>query len=54
MIEDGTINAAIIGSCSLCLNPCLSLQFEGLGRLNNTTETRSYSADGMFDFTHNL
>lgn len=48
MIEDGVINAAIIGSCNLCMNPTTSLQFEGLGILNNSTETKSYSADGMF------
>lgn len=47
MIEDGVINAAIIGSCSLCLNPNISLQLEGLGRLTNTNETRSFSDDGM-------
>lgn len=46
MIEDGVINAAIVGSCNLCLNPNISLQLEGLGRLNRTTETRSFSADG--------
>uniref|UniRef100_A0A2S2P8N0 Fatty acid synthase n=1 Tax=Schizaphis graminum TaxID=13262 RepID=A0A2S2P8N0_SCHGA len=45
MIEDGVINAAIIGSCSLCLNPNISLQLEGLGRLTSTNETRSYSED---------
>lgn len=48
MIEDGEINAAIIGSCNLCMNPNISLQLEGLGRLNNSVETRSFSADGMF------
>lgn len=48
MIEDGLINAAIVGTCSLCLNPNVSLQIEGLGLLNNSIETRSYSADGMF------
>lgn len=47
MIEDGIINAAIVGSCSLCLNPNISLQLEGLGRLNKTNETKSFSADGM-------
>lgn len=47
MIEDGVINAAIIGSCNLCMNPNISLQFEGLGRLNKTTETRSFSEDGI-------
>jgi len=47
MIEDGVINAAIIGSCNLCLNPNISLQLEGLGRLTNTNETRSFSDDGM-------
>lgn len=47
MIEDGEINAAIIGSCSLCFNPNISLQLEGLGRLTNTNETRSFSDDGM-------
>lgn len=46
MIEDGVINAAIIGSCNLCLNPNLSLQLEGLGRLTTTNETRSFSDDG--------
>lgn len=46
MIEDGVINAAIVGSCNLCLNPNISLQLEGLGRLNKTIETRSFSADG--------
>ncbi|VVC29213.1 Acyl transferase/acyl hydrolase/lysophospholipase,Ketoacyl-synthetase, C- [Cinara cedri] len=45
MIEDGVINAAIVGSCNLCLNPNISLQYEGLGRLNNTNETRSFSVD---------
>lgn len=48
MIEDGLINAAIIGSCNLCLNPTVSLQLEGLGRLNSSNDTRSYSADGIF------
>lgn len=47
MIEDGIINAAIIGSCNLCLNPNISLQLEGLGRLNHTNETRSFSEDGI-------
>lgn len=47
MIEDGVINAAIIGSCNLCMNPSVSLQLEGLGKLNQTTETRSFSEDGM-------
>jgi 3-oxoacyl-(acyl-carrier-protein) synthase len=57
MIEDGEINAAIIGSCSLCLNPNISLQLEGLGRLTNTNETRSYSEDGiliLIYFIHTL
>lgn len=45
MIEDGVINAAIVGSCSLCLNPNISLQLEGLGRLTNTNETKSFSDD---------
>lgn len=48
MIEDELINAAIIGSCNLCRHSNTSLQFEGLGRLTNTTETRSFSANGMF------
>lgn len=48
MIEDGVVNAAIIGSCNLCMSPTISLQVEGLGMLNNSTETRSFSADGMF------
>jgi len=57
MIEDGVINAAIIGSCSLCLNPNISLQLEGLGRLTNTNETKSFSDDGIFTlvyFVHTL
>lgn len=45
MIEDGVINAAIVGSCNLCLNPNISLQLEGLGRLTKTNETRSFSDD---------
>lgn len=50
MIEKGEVNAAIIGTCSLCMNPNISLQLEGLGRLNNSIETKSFSADGMFNF----
>jgi len=48
MIEEGHVNAVIIGTCSVCINPNISLQLEGLGRLNKTLETRSFSADGMF------
>jgi len=58
MIENGEINAAIIGTSSVCINPSISLQLEGLGRLNKTLETRSFSADGtlknqdLFFFTY--
>jgi len=54
MIEDGVINAAIIGSCNLCIEPNISLQFEGLGRLTDTAETRSFSADGIFICTFSI
>lgn len=53
MIEDGVINAAIIGSCNLCMNPSVSLQLEGLGKLTQTTETRSFSEDGMYTNINN-
>lgn len=52
MIESGEISAAIIGSCNLCMNPSMSLQLEGLGRLTDTTETRSYSDDGRYAYNN--
>lgn len=54
MIEKGHIRTAIIGGCNLVQRPNLSLQLKGLGVLTDGVETRSFSDDGRFQYSHFL
>lgn len=52
MIENGTISAAIVGNTNLVLRPEIQLQFEGLGKLNRSDRTKSFSPDGKHSFNN--
>ncbi|XP_050542017.1 fatty acid synthase-like [Daktulosphaira vitifoliae] len=45
LIENGYINAAIVGTTNLTLEPGISLQFKGLNYLTNSDQTKSFSAN---------
>lgn len=46
MIEEGSINAAIIGVTNINVRPELQLQY--LDKLNKTVNTKSFNSDGKF------
>lgn len=50
LIENGTIHSAIVGVTNLILTPQVQLQFQGINRLNQTINTKSFSFDGKFFF----
>lgn len=46
MIEDGIITSAIIGVTNLVIRPEIQFQFQGLNRLNQNNQTKSFSSNG--------
>lgn len=46
MIEDGHVNAALVGTSSLIQHSNLSVVYQGMGKLNNDGCTKSFSANG--------
>lgn len=46
MIENGHINAAIVGVTNLVLRPEIQLQFQGLNRLTRSDRTKPFSSNG--------
>eukprot|EP00102_Acyrthosiphon_pisum_P016442 XP_008187406.1 PREDICTED: fatty acid synthase-like [Acyrthosiphon pisum] len=45
MIENGFISSAIVGVTNLALRPEIQFQFQGLNRLNQSFQTKSFSSD---------
>jgi len=48
MIENGFISSAIVGVTNLTLRPEIQFQFQGLNRLNQNIQTKSFSSDGKY------
>lgn len=48
MIQNGHINAAIVGVTNLVLMPEMQLQYEGLNRLTKGVHTKPFSSDGKY------
>jgi len=53
MIENGYISSAIVGVTNLALRPEIQFQFQGLNRLNQSFQTKSFSSDGKYFLTKN-
>lgn len=53
MIENGFISSAIVGVTNLTLRPEIQFQFQGLNRLNQSFQTKSFSSDGICFLTKN-
>jgi len=53
MIENGFISSAIVGVTNLTLRPEIQFQFQGLNRLNQSFQTKSFSSDGIYFLTKN-
>nr|XP_018901189.1 PREDICTED: fatty acid synthase-like [Bemisia tabaci] len=45
LIENGHVNAAIVGIANLILHPTISLQFQSMGKLTTGERTKSFCAD---------
>lgn len=54
MIENGYISSAIVGVSNLVLRPEIQFQFQGLNRLSQNVQTKSFSADGKYFLTKNI
>jgi len=54
MIEDGNISSALVGVINLALRPEIQFQFQGLNRLNQNVQTKSFSDDGKYFLTKNI
>jgi hypothetical protein len=47
-MREGLCDSAIVGGCSLCLHPYVSLNFFRLGILSHQGACRSFDKDGMY------
>lgn len=54
MIERGIITSAIVGVTNLVLRPEVQFQFQGLNRLNQNVQTKSFSSDGKYLLTNKM
>lgn len=52
MIENGYIQAAIVGVTNLVLRPEIQLQFQGLNRLTRNDHTKPFSFDGKYNYVY--
>lgn len=48
MIESGVISSALVGVSNVALRPEIQFQFQGLNRLNRSSQTKSFSSDGKY------